>query len=186
MFATHGLVCFIACHMSSRSRTLMLGRMLRSILAQTGGLPVCAMSWSADPPFSELMRKQIGVAVAGGLPLRDYETEHRLSQFEHYRHLTELHCGLAPSWVFFSDDDDIWSPTRYGIYQQQCSSAPPTARAVLCRRKAMHRHSASSVAEPEDAAGVCALIASGAARLTDADLRDGLDEDEHNLAEYFE
>jgi hypothetical protein len=62
---------------------------------------------------------------------------------------------------------------------------PRKPDAVLCRRKAMPLHTASGKGPP-DADAVRRLLAKGSVRLTDCNLPDGLDENEHNMAEYFD
>lgn len=89
-----------------------------------------------------------------------------------------------PAWVFFSDDDDIWSRRRYALYARQYAAAPADARALLCRRKACFLRRVLHIAT--DADSVREMLASGVLRLADSDLRDGLEEHEHNMAEYFD
>ena len=82
-------------------------------------------------------------------------------------------------------DDDVWSERRYELYRQQCEAAAAAVPAILCRRKAnpigMGRDAAGeSPATPE---AVRSLLRLGKVRLSDANLPDGLEEHEHNMAE---
>ena len=86
-------------------------------------------------------------------------------------------------WVLFSDDDDIWSERRHATYMREIAAAPTFTQSLLCRRKAVARTGAD---EPTDGDGVRALLRAGQLRFTDCNLRDGLAEDEHNMAEYFD
>ena len=120
-----------------------------------------------------------------GLSVDQIEQSTRHSQFEHLRCLTLRYAHAPPKWVIFSDDDDIWSETRAQLYEEQCAAAPPSVRAVLCRRKTVPLQSRGA-AEAADAPSVRALCRAGHARYTDANAKDGLQEKEHNLAEYFD
>ena len=82
----------------------------------------------------------------------------------------------TPKWVMFSDDDDIWSEYRTELYAQQCVRAPPSVRAVLCRRKSVPLAAYSASHSPKDAPSVRSMLAAGRARYTDANKKDGLAE----------
>ena len=95
------------------------------------------MSWSATEEIAPRVRAVLSAAVQSGLQLEHVEQPTRMQQFEHLRRLTALlHAKRPPEWVFFSDDDDLWSERRCELYTRQCAAAPSSTRVVLCRRKA--------------------------------------------------
>ena len=179
------IYCFIASHISSRDRLDQLARTLQSILAQSPAPPLVAISWSATAELAASVREVLSRSEASGLPLQQLEQREPHSQFEHLRALTELHAVRPPSWILFSDDDDLWSERRHALYARECERAPFAVRTVLCRRKMCPRYGVRG-AMPVDAREARAMMRGGFARYTDADLRDGLHEDEHNMAEYFD
>lgn len=176
------LVCFIASHVATEARARALTRTLQSISKQSTSIAV-AISWSAEPPLAARVCEALEKA-AFGLHIQAFvQSAERLSQFEHLRRLAEAHAVQPPAWVLFSDDDDLWSEGRAAFYARACSDASFVVRSVLCRRKAMPRHGRTQGPPPTDAQSVRDLLSSGAARLTDADLPDGIADEEHNMAE---
>lgn len=167
--------------------------MLKSILAQQPAVAPLSVSWSAaTAELAQRVRKLFATAIAKGLMLTQLEQPTKTSQFEHLRALTELHAPKPPLWVLFTDDDDLWSERRFSLYWDEARKAArsaPGANALLCRRKAMKRANPAApapAAEPDDAAGVRALLASRHVRLSDCTLPDGLDDDDFNMSEYFD
>ena len=182
---TPPIICFLASHVASKHRLADLERTVQSILAQRPKLPPLSVSWSSTPELAPHVRA-IFDAAASALTVTSVEQPSKTSQFEHYRALASLHAPKPPMWVLFSDDDDIWDEHRYGLYWEQARLAArstPNAAALLCRRKCLARHGAI---EPRDAEGVRRLMRARHARYSDCNLKDGLEEDEHNMAEYFD
>ena len=181
------IVCFLASHVATAERAHALARTLQSIRAQqpTPPPPV-SVSWSAEPAVAPLVRQLLAAEVAkGGIRLQLHAQPAKLSQFEHLRALTAAHSVRRAAWVLFSDDDDLWSERRHALYAEQCAAASYAARAVLCRRKTIPYYAARGP-EPVNGDDVREMLAARACHCTDADLPDGLEEDEHNLAEYFD
>ena len=179
------LTCLVASHVSSAARAEELARMLKSIRAQVPSPPPVSMSWSATEEVAPRIRAVLREAIEGGLPLEHIEQPTRLTQFEHLRRLAARLTGRAPEWVFFSDDDDLWSERRGALYVRECAAAPLAARAVLCRRKAAFS-SSRTIDDASDASSVRAMLRAGTLRLADSNLKDGVLEHEHNMAEYFD
>ena len=180
------VVCFVASHIRDVHRARMLARMLSSVAAQVEAMPCVAMSWSADAAIAHAVRESIAEARAAGLRLHSIEQNSRHSQFQHLGFLVRAYEQHPPAWIMFSDDDDLWSEYRLAIYERECALAAESTQALLCRRKAMVLGKRAALAMPPDANAVRALISSGDVRLTDADQRDGLDESEHHMPEYFD
>ena len=143
------------------------------------------MSWSATDEVAPRVRAVLRQAVEGGLPIDYIEHSTRQTQFEHLRCLANRLAHQPPDWVFFSDDDDLWSERRAALYVRECKAAPLAARAVLCRRKAAFS-SSRTVDDAVDASSVRAMLRAGTLRLADSNLKDGVLEHEHNMAEYFD
>ena len=183
------LACFLASHVSDAERAAALNRVLQSIsVASDGGPAFLAVSWSSDgdSAIQSAVHKSLSDAAARGLTVRAYEQPTKTSQFEHYRKLAESCASAPPEWVMFSDDDDVWSERRHAIYAREAASAAPTVTTLLCRRKTAMLAAATQDDEPRDAAGVRRLLSRRLARFTDCNLKDGLDESEHNMPEYFD
>ena len=116
---------------------------LNSIVAQEGpNKPVVHMSWSSAS-------EEIATAVKSGLAslalptLIATEQKERKSQFEHLKELSKRFTASSaarPSWVFFSDDDDIWSENRYHTFLNACQNANEETQALVCTRKARPSH----------------------------------------------
>jgi hypothetical protein len=176
------LTCFIASHVESEARVTELGRMLASIATQTASaLPAVHMSWSSSSVLADAVRTQLAASAFPGLDA--IEQPGRLSQFEHLRELTRrAEEGPAPPWVFFSDDDDLWSERRHALFARACARAKPSTVAVVCTRKARPAGAAtaadgggdddggSTVDDGSDGEGGCPRASSAAVR-TAADVR---------------
>jgi hypothetical protein len=178
----------MASHIKTPRRAQQLKMTLKSIARQVPSPPPIFMSWSAEGNLASDVRSTISELHLEGLRIHTCEQSARFSQFEHLRHLTNLIAsspGHKPSWVMFSDDDDVWSEQRTVVYQQQISAAPGSTQCLLCRRKAMPRHRAGDT-DPPDASAVRQLLARDDVRLTDANARDGLEDSDHNMPEYFD
>ena len=200
------LCCFIASHVTSMPRAYALRRLCASIEQQTPSPPPVHVSWSAGSADAAAVR---GILDSNVKPwLRQLNASAPCSQFEHLAILVKdvlSRPGASPpAWIMFSDDDDMWSPTRAELYRKECRKADtrrePTA-VLLCRRKARPReagdaHAGRRVKEPSDTAGVHALLASGLASLTDSDRversrktddpRTGENSESFHRAEYFD
>jgi len=119
--------------------------------------------------------------------LHTLEQPVKKTQFEHLRDLASTVCRMSiqPDWVYFTDDDDLWSERRHSLYLQACRDAAAGTTAILCTRKARP----SSAVEPtpllSDAAGVRAALAAGQARLTNLASFD-LSTESFNMDEYFD
>ena len=181
------LVCFLASHISSDSRAEQLGWMLASAAAQQGGPPVLHMSWSASSAVQHAVRHELA-RVPPNLQAAMVVTEQparRRSQFEHLRALVQqADAGAAPEWVYFTDDDDLWSPHRGALFLGACRQASPTTRAVVCTRKTRPARPSAPILVP-DVAGVRNLLASGDARYTSLDDFD-VTVESFNMDEYFD
>jgi len=102
--------------------------------------------------------------------------------------------AMSTSSVCFSDDDDLWSPQRIQLIHAECHAAAHSTSALLCRRKARPAPKGNSCerqVEPEDAAYVHFLLASGEAVLCDSDrnvleLGKGESSQSFHRAEYFD
>ncbi|KAL1503755.1 hypothetical protein AB1Y20_012224 [Prymnesium parvum] len=151
---------------------------------QPCGYATACFGARADAPLAPTVRALLQRAADAGLQMSCVEQATCHTQFEHLRCLARMLAHQPPAWVFFSDDDDIWSRRRYALYAQQCAAAPADARALLCRRKACFLRRVLHIAT--DADSVREMLASGVLRLADSDLKDGLEEHEHNMAEYFD
>ena len=170
----------MASHVRTAARLDDLRRLLKSIEAQQPEPPRVFLSWSCG---DEALRDRVRMLVEQYSWMSAIEQPTPHSQFEHYRALTAMHAPNPPQWVMFSDDDDVWSETRAALYRERVRAAAPLHRALLCRRKTQLRHAAP---EHADADGVRALLQRHAARLSDCNLKDGIEEDEYNMAEYFD
>ena len=191
------LTCLIASHVASEARLGAFRRLLASIRAQKPAPPRVMVSWSAETAaLAEGVRAALGECTHF---LEHVEQPSRLSQFEHFAQLTrrprsvEWEC----EWLFFSDDDDVWSEHRTAIFAQGCRDAEEATEALCCRRKARKSgggggggdgggggapavgaaassssSSSAASAPPADAAGVRSALARGAAALTDAQQRE--------------
>ena len=164
------LVCFLASHVDGEGRKAALSRLLDSIDAQLDRRcePALHVSWHATDPR---LRPEIAAMLSGRRPWlrRQLAQQTSHSQFEHLAALV-ADCRTrseAPAWVCFTDDDDLWSPQRFALLEEQCSGAAPRTRALICRRKA-RPVAAAGAAEPSNAADVLGLLGSGAAIVCDS------------------
>ena len=183
--STDEAVCFIASFVRSEERAVKLKHMLLSIAAQEPASPSVAISWAATDELVPTVRKTLDAVTAAGLRLRSIEQSVPHTQFEHLRALAQLHASRPPEWVLFSDDDDLWSERRFALYMAEIASAVPSTTCILCRRKAMLQGETTDT-NPQDAHTVRKMMADGVVRLTDCNEPDGLDESQHNMAEYFD
>lgn len=109
------ILALMAVHMSSTARYEHFRSCLKSIEDQTVA-PTLAISWSAtNEEIASKVRALLEVARPGCCKIC-LEQPRRLSQFQHYRILTErlaaTQSASTPCWVVFSDDDDFWDPQR--------------------------------------------------------------------------
>ena len=104
-----------------------------------------------------------------------HEQRVRKSQFEHVASLVAKAKKRAeglPTWVCFSDDDDLWSERRFDILTRAARSASSQVATLCCRRKARPTASVTASTAPRDAVSVRALLTSGTASLTDSSKRE--------------
>ena len=174
------LLCAVASHLGTNDRAALLRRLLTSIDQQVPrALPV-HISWHADTH----VRKAACLVLLPELSwLSHTEQASAHSQFQHLARLVRtLRASKAPpSWICFSDDDDMWSPNRAELFRHECKKADASgSTVVMCRRKA-RPHAAvcdgsekTPLPEPQDAQDVQLLLRKGLAELTDANLADGV------------
>ena len=183
------LTCFLASHIGNEERLNALSRLLSSVgKASDGGPALLAISWSCEDERLASAARSTLSAAASTIAIQSYEAPKKLSQFEHYRRLAKATrtAPQQPEFIMFSDDDDVWSEQRHALYVHEASKAPANVQTLLCRRKTVMLSSATNDDEPQDADGVRALLSRKLARWTDCNLKDGLEESEHNMAEYFD
>lgn len=171
--------CFLASHIGDHARASAFERLLASVDSQ---MPQCASLWlSWHAPFGanhEAVRRELERHKGQHWLRLVLEQPRPCSQFEHLAALVAAASsgGQKPRWVYFSDDDDLWSPARAHIFRTECSKADAqgSASVLVSRRKARPCEAATQgfaapVDEPADAMGVRALIAAGLAQLTDTE-----------------
>lgn len=170
---------------------------LDSIAAQHGTpLTALHMSWSsASASIAEVVRQALADVA---LPLVvAIEQPERRSQFEHLRELARRAAttnDAPPAWVFFSDDDDIWSETRHTLFMCACADAAACTRALVCTRKTRpaaagisgDTHEALPAPLARDAPTVRALLKSGELRFTDLKDFDDARVSSFDMDEYFD
>lgn len=96
--------------MNSMGRWRRFEQMLASWEGQRETIPLTiSMSFAAE------FRKEVDIPKREGL--RIIEQSRRMSQFEHYKALTE-EVWEEGTWVLFTDDDDLWHETRSAVYRE--------------------------------------------------------------------
>jgi hypothetical protein len=176
------LVCFLACHVSTMARVEKLRWMLDSVLAQQGGpLPTLHVSWSAASVEVASAVRAVRDATLHAYSahrgtLKMTEQPERKSQFEHLRELCRSVSASEgrPAWVYFTDDDDVWSESRHALFLSACRAADAPTCVLTCTRKArpaMDGYDSQAMAEElctttRDAADVRERIAEGEVGLT--------------------
>ena len=143
------------------------------------------VSWSANGAAAEArVRDVLGAAGIAGLEASFRPG--RFSQFEHLRALVREAEGAEtpPAWVFFSDDDDIWSERRHEQFVRACADAA-AATSVLCSTRKARPARAGAPPPVATAAEARAALATGALGLTDLRRHDVTVESFH-MAEYFD
>ena len=169
------LQCYLATHIDSPGRAQALHRLAKSIHAQVPSPMTICVSWHA----ASSVRADVLGALEQLACLRCVESKKKLSQFQHLAGLVLKVAAPQPSWVCFSDDDDLWHPSRGALFRAECLRADEQgARVVVCRRKARPRPDAcvdarKVIAEPQGADDVSRLLACGDAQLTDSNRVDG-------------
>lgn len=122
-----------AAHLNTPQRLLRLQQMLASWRQQKNHLPSLSISLSHNLPTRPIIDRQ------------HYDRDGKLSitqqpgptrQGHHYRHL--MSSIPNNSWVMFTDDDDIWSPTRTATLAHVLANLPTTTNAVLIPCHAQH------------------------------------------------
>ena len=132
------LVCFLASHIASAARAEQFEWLLRSIASQLPTPPTMCISWSAASLALEA-RIYSSMTAMKWPGLHFIKQQQRLSQFEHMRELVrfvQAGFGEPPLWIYFSDDDDIWSERRHVLYTDQCCKADNDTSIIVCTRKA--------------------------------------------------
>ena len=180
------LVCFLASHTSTAARAGQLEATLQSAAAQVPHPPPLHISWSATSDAEACVRQVL--ARAEWPQLEQVQQLERHSQFEHLHALVrrvQSKPSAPPTWVYFTDDDDIWSDRRHAIYLAECYRAEPSTLAVVCTRKARPAVAGVHVEElaaVRDAAAVRIVIESGFARLTNLEVHDVRNESFHMVS----
>ena len=186
---SHDLVCFMASHTKTADRAEVFALTLRSIGSQLPGPPPLHISWSSSPHARSAVHGVLASSSWTGLCT--WEQEQPCSQFEHLRALVrraQQGPSPPPTWVFFADDDDLWSEQRYELFRRECRNAPVEASVLVCTRKARPSTRGLTIdASPAlpDAPSVRAALASGVATLTDLE-RFNVTVESFNMDEYFD
>lgn len=164
------LVCFIACHCSTRDRLKEFSKTICSIASQTVN-PTVHISWSAASPELAQKTGHLLTNAADTLPMVSFsiiEQSAPHTQFCHFRALLKAAKQLdsPPEWIYFADDDDLWAEQRHANYYQQCNAASPATDVILCNRKA--RTMIELERRPKNAEDVRDLLRKKVARLTNS------------------
>ena len=176
------LVCFLASHTTSAARAEQLGWLLDSVAAQQPHPPPMYVSWSAAADVEHVVRETL--ERVRWPALQHVHQPKKLTQFEHLRELVRAAQEHAPEWVYFTDDDDLWSEQRHALFARFCRDADTRTTAVVCTRKARPVAVVTSSCIRRSA-DVRAALASGEARLTDLHALD-LNVESFNMDEYFD
>ena len=187
------LCCFMASHTTSLEGVAKLRVTLCSIAKQLPAPPAVFLSWSSTQ-VPEVLAAARRLLMSKEWPFLFVLTQQaaRLSQFEHMRALA-IHVASQSDrqfrWIFFSDDDDLWSEQRYALFAGACASHPESL-AIVCTRKARPSGRPDSVessqaAAARDASDVRSLLATRTVRLTDLNALD-IESESFNLDEYFD
>ena len=181
-------MCFLASHTNTAARAEQFGWLLDSVRSQQPRPPRLYVSWSASPAAEPSVRRVLERSRWPGLHL--VEQSAKLTQFEHLRELVrKLQAGATsaplPAWVYFTDDDDVWSERRHELFASHCRRADARTSALVCSRKARPASKHGHTSELRDAAAVRAALAAGEARLTDLHALD-LANESFNMDEYFD
>ena len=198
------LWCFVASHVDSPVRVAAMARLFASIGRQMPHAPPVCVSWHATADAGREGARR----VLDEAPWLRCSVEHAAprTQFEHLAALVARCSDAPPAWVIFSDDDDLWAPTRSRLFAAECRRIDARRGGgdrpvVLCRRKARPHLNATNgtaprVEEPSDASDVRALLRAGLAALTDtervercrasSDVGSGETREAYHRAEYFD
>ena len=172
------VVAFLASHVSDRRRLQLLRHCLGSIAAQDSHLDALYVSWHAP----DALRAEVAAMLAEWsrrLPpgvMRPLPQPERRSQYQHLRACLSAaaaeFCASdapgAPSWLIFTDDDDLWHPQRVGSVRRACESASSSAADALLfpvYAYPVEDGAENGADEPETAADVDALLRAGRADL---------------------
>jgi len=115
-----------ASHMRSVARLASLETCLTTVLAQEAQPSLILWSISCDPSISSAVQERIHAWRDSGIEVMLQESKH--SQLEHFAKLfahggiQEFACSPIPCFWVFSDDDDLWHPTRIGQYKSALST----------------------------------------------------------------
>ena len=122
----------MASHISNETRLGYLRACLDSISEQTV-LPrtlILGISHEAGmkAELSTMLERASNDLLERGCMMRVRMSGRPLTQFEHFQATLKYLDGLDPheTWVFFSDDDDVWHPRRTESYAAAVRGAPPT------------------------------------------------------------
>ena len=126
------LAAVMASHISNETRLGYLRACLDSISEQTV-LPrtlILGISHEAGmkAELSTMLERASNDLLERGCMMRVRMSGRPLTQFEHFQATLKYLDGLDPheTWVFFSDDDDVWHPRRTESYAAAVRGAPPT------------------------------------------------------------
>jgi hypothetical protein len=143
-------VVFLATHLSSRRRVRSLRHCLQSISKQSTTAEL-HISWSATPDIEAEVEEMLEAGRFTSPELCHHQPK-RLSQFRHYLFLTRrleaveervrTTHGEPVTWVLFSDDDDVWHPSRLEFYclqlqQSMSEEQRHEEQAITCQWYAM-------------------------------------------------
>ena len=76
------------------------------------------VSWSAAADVEHVVRETL--ERVRWPALQHVHQPKKLTQFEHLRELVRAAQEHAPEWVYFTDDDDLWSEQRHALFARFC------------------------------------------------------------------
>ena len=135
------IITLIASHIDSKERLNNFIKLLESIRNQTNCEDLVdikkdemdiRISLSHDLEIQEdnlIFLFNIINPVENKNKFKFYLQNKQFSQFEHYKFLVNKLYNSPDldennTWILFSDDDDMWSQTRFGAYSQMINSVP--------------------------------------------------------------
>ena len=134
--------CMCAAHINNPQRLLRLGQMLASWRQQQHYLPSLSMSLShnlADRMYHDAIANLQQYSRDNGKLSITHQSK-PTRQGHHYLYLVRTSDIDNDSWVMWTDDDDVWSPTRTATLASVLSNLPhsTTLDAVLIPSHARH------------------------------------------------
>ena len=116
------LVALCASHIASVRRASYLRSMVRSWVRQTWR-PRMYLSVSWDECVAPIVERVLNEMEAEEDLTILRQGPKAMSQFQHYREMSRRLSG-EDTWVFFSDDDDLWHEHRAAVLMSRVLSAP--------------------------------------------------------------